>query len=102
MRNKLLAHSSAKLPDRFGIYSPPVASLLGLIPSDEPVKTYLSYREVLRKVGMLHQVERIAHVDMALWAAARESTTESHKILRSRMHGDARFRASSCRTSAKG
>ncbi|MEX2208680.1 MAG: hypothetical protein WEF50_20890 [Myxococcota bacterium] len=81
------------LPERFGIYSPPVAWLLGLMPREDQVRTYLSYRDVVRKVGALHGLDRVADVDMALWTAARPSALSRHRELRSSMEGDAKFQA---------
>lgn len=61
-------------PEEFGIISPPVVSLLNLVPTGDPVKDYLRYLKVLQHLRREYRVlPRLADIDMALWAAAHLS-----------------------------
>ena len=55
-------------PKQFGIYSSPVAALLGVRPRRKPTATYTAYLKSLRELRDARGFERIADVEMALWA----------------------------------
>ena len=55
-------------PERFGIMSSPVATLVGVRPSRRATATYEAYVKSLREIGDSHGLERAADVEMALWA----------------------------------
>lgn len=55
-------------PEQFGIYSSPVATLLGIRPRRKPTAAYDAYLESLGKLRAQRGFERIADVEMALWA----------------------------------
>ena len=54
-------------PKQFGIYSSPVAELLGVRLRRKPTATYTAYLKSLRKLRDARGFERIADVEMALW-----------------------------------
>ncbi|MCR4397273.1 MAG: hypothetical protein NUW07_11175 [Candidatus Saccharicenans sp.] len=54
-------------PQHYGIYSAPVENLLS-IKAETPVKKYLTYLENLAELQEEYRLERIADVDMALFA----------------------------------
>ncbi|MGQ9801499.1 MAG: hypothetical protein ACUVRL_07545 [Candidatus Saccharicenans sp.] len=54
-------------PQHYGIYSAPVENLLS-IKAETPVKKYLTYLENLAELHEEYSLERIADVDMALFA----------------------------------
>ena len=56
------------VPERYGIYSSPVASLLGIRPRRTQTATYSAYLESLKKLRDAKGFERVADVEMALWA----------------------------------
>jgi len=76
-------------PSEFGIMSPPVMSLLNLIPSRDPVRGYLDYIDTLRDLGDHHEMDRVASVEMAIWTAfyARYLSAE-HRHLTEEMLAD--------------
>lgn len=55
-------------PERYGIYSSPVAHVLGIRPRRTQTATYEAYLESLRALRDTRHFERIADVEMALWA----------------------------------
>lgn len=56
------------MPDRYGIYSSPVASLLGIRPLRRQTATYSAYLNSLQELRDAKGFERVADVEMALWA----------------------------------
>ena len=54
-------------PKQFGIYSSPVAELLGIRPRRKQTATYIAYLKSLRELRDARGFERIADVEMALW-----------------------------------
>lgn len=54
-------------PKQFGIYSSPVAELLGIRPRRKKTATYAAYLKSLRELRDARGFERIADVEMALW-----------------------------------
>jgi hypothetical protein len=56
-------------PDRFGILSPPVENLLNIRGSTAWEK-YARYIDALEKLRAAYDLDRNAHVDMALWTLA--------------------------------
>jgi len=80
-------------PEEFGILSPPVASLLNLVPlqNKDEIDYYLRYLSVLADLREHYKVfERIADVDMALWSAAH--LFPEHRSIAEEMHNDDFFR----------
>lgn len=55
------------MPDHYGIFSSPVASLLGVRPRRSQVATYSTYLSSLQKLREARRFERVADVEMALW-----------------------------------
>ena len=55
-------------PNRYGIFSSPVATILGVRPRRRPTATYQAYLKSLRKVRRERGFDRTADVEMALWA----------------------------------
>lgn len=56
------------MPERYGIYSSPVAHLLGVRPRRRQPDTYKAYLDSLQSLCDSRRFERIADVEMALWA----------------------------------
>ena len=56
------------MPDCYGIYSAPVANLLGIRPLRRQTATYSAYLKSLQKLRDARGFERVADVEMALWA----------------------------------
>lgn len=55
-------------PIRFGIMSSPVQTVLGIRPQRKPTATYEAYLESLEYIRTRRYFDRIADVEMALWA----------------------------------
>ena len=55
-------------PNRYGIISSPVATILGVRPQRKATDTYETYLNSLRDVGRERGFDRTADVEMALWA----------------------------------
>ena len=55
-------------PNRYGIFSSPVATILGVRPRRRATATYQAYLKSLRKVRRERGFDRTADVEMALWA----------------------------------
>ena len=55
-------------PNRYGIFSSPVATILGVRPRRKPTATYEAYLKSLREVRHERGFGRTADVEMALWA----------------------------------
>lgn len=90
-------------PEEFGIISPPVVSLLGLVPADDHVDTYLRYTAVLRGLADHYKVLlRVADVDMALWSAALLSLEPEFAGPTTEMNADAHFQEIRLRNVAAG
>ena len=80
-------------PEEFGILSPPVASLLNLVPlqNKDEIDYYLRYLSVLENLREHYKVlERIADVDMALWSAGH--LFPEHRSISEEMYKDDFFR----------
>ncbi len=80
-------------PEDFGILSPPVASLLNLVPLQNKDETdyYLRYLSVLEDLREHYKVfARVADVDMALWSAAH--LFSEHRSIADEMYADDYFR----------
>ena len=81
-------------PWEFGILSPPVTSLINLSPRlhENQVDYYLRYVSLLRDIRKKYEgLERVADVDMALWAAAHLTTDSRYDPLVREMYGDPYF-----------
>ena len=55
-------------PERYGIMSSPVASILGVRPRRKQPDTYFAYLNSLREIANTRGLKRVADVEMALWA----------------------------------
>ena len=55
-------------PKRFGIMSSPVQAVLGIRPQRKPTDTYEAYLESLEYIHTRRHFDKVAHVEMALWA----------------------------------
>ena len=55
-------------PRRFGIMSSPVQAVLGIRPQRKPTATYEAYLESLEYIRTRRHFNRVADVEMALWA----------------------------------
>ena len=55
-------------PNRYGIFSSPVATILGVRPRRAATATYQAYLKSLREIRHDRGFDRTADVDMALWA----------------------------------
>jgi hypothetical protein len=80
-------------PEEFGILSPPVASLLNLVPlqNKDEIDYYLRYISVLEELrGHYSVFERIADFDMALWSATH--LFPEHRSIAEEMYKDDFFR----------
>jgi hypothetical protein len=96
-------------PEYFGIISPPVISLLNLVPgrNEQHPEHYLRYLGNLRKLSIRHQNEdsalrRLANVDMALWAAAHLSVCFGYESLCQQMQHDSHFQEMRLRNMSQG
>lgn len=96
-------------PEEFGIISPPVISLLNLIParSETHVKHYLRYLGVLADLANRYgryqaSLRSLARVDMGLWAAAHLSTDPGCAALAEGMYTDEFFQEIRLRNLAEG
>ena len=82
-------------PDEFGILSPPVASLLKLVPTDNHVDNYMRYLETLQNLCNHYRdhlsSKRLADIDMALWVAAHHSFNPQWGSLGEEMDRDQYF-----------
>lgn len=82
-------------PEEFGILSPPVASLLIRIPTDNHIDDYMRYLEALQNLrsryGHHPELKRLAHIDMALWVAAHHSFNPQWAPLKEEMDQDQYF-----------
>ena len=75
------------MPDHYGIYSSPVASLLGIRAHRRQTDTYEAYLKSLRELCKPRSFNRIADMEMALWAlqvgvlegADRDALAKSYK-----------------------
>jgi len=78
-------------PEKFGIVSPPVLSLLNLARTSHE-EQYLQYLSVLEKIRQHYErLERIADVDMALWVAAHLPYWKEYAAILGEMHQDRAF-----------
>ena len=64
-------------PNRYGIFSSPVATILGVRPRRRPTAAYEAYLKSLCEVRDERGFDRTADVDMALWAL-QVGVVESH------------------------
>ena len=55
-------------PVRFGIVSSPVQTVLGIRPLRNSTQTYKAYLKSLKYIGKRRSFDRVADVEMALWA----------------------------------
>lgn len=82
-------------PKEFGIMSPPVLGLLGIIPGLGSTYQYLRYLSDLVRLRELYQgrsdLNRIADYDMALWAAAHLEGPDDAARLRDEIEQDKDF-----------
>lgn len=78
-------------PQEFGIISPPVLSLLSLMPIGEHVEHYLSYVSVLKELANHYGMPGAADVDMALWSAFHLSQGKEYAALTEEMNRDDYF-----------
>jgi hypothetical protein len=79
-------------PQEFGIISPPVEHLLNLSPAENHIEHYMGYLDILNGfVGREPDLDRVADVDMALWAAAHLSTQRDYAALTEDMNTDPYF-----------
>jgi len=76
-------------PEEFAIFSSPVTSFLCLHLTPKPVESYLHYLRILKGfVDHYKTLERVADVDMALWAAAHLSPEPRYTSLLEQMRAD--------------
>jgi len=79
------------MPDEFGILSPPVASLLNVVPEEHSVDTYERYCTTLRRLRKHYGLKRVADLDMGLWTAVTLQHERDYQPLRERMLKDEFF-----------
>ncbi len=81
-------------PEEFGILSPPVASLINLswAEVDDQINYYDRYLAVLADLRSRGGLEKVAHADMALWAAAHHFVLPNSAPLVQQMNADEYFR----------
>jgi NOL1/NOP2/fmu family ribosome biogenesis protein len=96
-------------PEGFGIISPPVVSLLNLVPTENETHPdhYVRYLRVLRDLSKKYSKEHpdfsiLANVDMALWAAAHLSHHFQFDSLAEEMNRDAFFQEVRLKNLVKG
>jgi hypothetical protein len=79
-------------PKEFGIISPPVEHLLNLPPAENHTEHYMGYLDILKEFVERDPVlDRVADVDMALWAAAHLSNIRDYAPLTEDMNRDPYF-----------
>jgi hypothetical protein len=64
-------------PDNFGMYSPPVAYYLNIPRGPDYWQEYNNYLNALRKFKGIFKLEKIAYVDMFIWALSK---TQQRKL----------------------
>jgi hypothetical protein len=91
-------------PEAFGIISPPVASLINLswIEFEDQVSYYYRYLSALEGLKKHGGLEKVAHADMALWAAAHHFVMPNSAEIVEQMYADEFFRHLRLRNLAKG
>jgi len=78
-------------PQHFGIMSPPGTNLLALPTSSDHVKCYTDYISLLEKLADYYGENRIADVDMGLWAAAHLLLDTKYRAAAEEMRNDEYF-----------
>lgn len=78
-------------PQHFGIMSPPVTNLLALPTSSDHVECYTDYISLLEKLANKYRENRIADVDMGLWAAAHLLLDTKYRAAAEEMRNDEYF-----------
>ena len=79
------------MPDEFGIFSPPVAFILNVVPGRDSVGTYERYCKILRKLRDHYGLSRVADVDMALWTTSVLQDIPDYDALKDQMQEDEFF-----------
>jgi hypothetical protein len=96
-------------PEEFGIISPPVVSLLNLIPAENEThpEHYIRYLRSLRDLSIRYgqlfsPLRALSKVDMGLWAAEHLSTDPAYASMAEEMHKDEFFQEIRLRNLAEG